>query len=80
MTVPHLTVEFNDRKVRAYVDTGATATLVSDAVTADKVKRLKPYEGQVLDASGNSIPILGQAIALVKTPAGSFNTSVLVFK
>ena len=80
MIVPHITVEYNNQKVKAYVDTGATVTLISDVISANKVKGLKPYEGHVLDASGNSIPILGQATALVETPAGSFNTSVLIFK
>ena len=40
---------------------------------------LREYDGNVRDASGNKIPIIGEGIAKLITPAGCFKTPVLIY-
>lgn len=74
-------VDLNGEQVKAYIDTGASATLIAHTVlTPSRLQKLKKYRGTVCDASGNRIPILGEGIAQIITPAGNFNAFVLVYK
>jgi len=79
--VPSIKAELNGNRVNAFLDTGASATLIAHTVLNPAVlKKLKQFEGQVCDASGNEIPILGVGLAQVDTPAGSFDAYVLVYE
>ena len=80
LLVPYLTTSLNNVKIPAYLDTGATISLISDTVLPIQIQNLKKYAGKVVDANGQSIPIIGEDIARIITPDGSFNTRVLVFK
>ena len=40
---------------------------------------LREYDGNVRDASGNKIPIIGEGIAKLITPAGCFKTPMLIY-
>ena len=77
-------MDVNGRKIKAFIDTGAFATIISDTVFFEVYKNKRPvltkFTGNVLDAGGHSISILGTVKTQVTTPAGSFNTSVLIFK
>jgi len=67
--------------VNAYLDTGASATLIAHTVLkSNDMKKLRKYKGTVSDASGNKIPILGAALAQVLTPEGEFPAYVLVYE
>ena len=73
-------VTLNDKRVKGYIDTGATVTLISDEIVEDKLKHLKRYEHSVLDASGNLIHILGWLDVQITTPEGKFTEQMVVFK
>jgi hypothetical protein len=78
---PNVIIDLNGEKVTAYIDTGASATLIAHTVLApSRVKKLRKYKGTVSDASGKRIPILGEGIAQVNTPAGNFDAYVLVYE
>lgn len=66
---------------KAYVDTGASATLIADTLLSPSGKAsLKKYTGKVYDASGHTVPILGEARINVVTSVGSLDTNILVFE
>jgi len=79
--VPSIGVDLNGKQVRAYLDTGASATLIAHTVLKPaSISKLREYKGKVCDASGNQIPILGAGIATVITPVGDFPAYVLVYE
>ena len=66
---------------KAYVDTGASATLIAHTLLSPSGKAsLEKYTGKVYDASGNAVPILGEARTNVVTSVGSLDTNILVFE
>ena len=80
IVVPHLIVDLNGKKLKAYIDTGASVTLIAHTVlTPPEMLSLRKYDGKVRDASGNKIPIIGEGIAKLITPAGCFKTPVLIY-
>ena len=77
--MPNVSAILDGKPVTAYLDTGATLTLVANTFIPDKTKNLSPFNGQVYDANGQSVPIIGELTTLVSTPNGQFYTRVLVF-
>ena len=62
-------------------DSGATISLISDAVLSEKIlKSLSVYKGNVKDANGNSVNILGDIAVLMKVNSSLIYEKVLVFK
>ena len=80
VVVPYLSVHVNGKKYKAYIDTGATTTLIADKICNSMSQELIPYHGSVTDASGNQVPILGGLRTKIITAKGDFYTKVLVFK
>ena len=78
---PYVVIVLDGVWSKAYVDTGASSTLIADTLLSPSGKlSLEKYTGKVYDASGNAIPILGGARTNVVTSVGSLDTQVLVFK
>ena len=77
--VPHLKVAINGKPIKAYIDTGASITLIAHTEVPQLLPMLKPYKGRVLDANGNKIPIIGEDEIYIDTPDGILRTRVLVF-
>ena len=71
--------EINGHQLIAYVDTGASVTLLAHNVYPESSALIRPYKGLVADANGNNIEILGSLNAKFTTPDGPFATCVLIF-
>ena len=78
---PYLQVRLNNSIIRAYTDSGATISLISDVLLSEKLKsKLLPFKGRVTDANGNSVPILGEIPVSMRIPSQEIRESLLVFK
>ncbi len=62
------------------MDTGATCSIISEAVLKNGRENLIPCDKVVIDASGNQLPICGKIAAEIKTDKGSFTEDLLVCK
>ena len=82
LNCPYLKVKLNKQtKLRGYTDSGATVSLISDAVLSEKqLKSLRPYNRDVNDANGNTIDILGEVKVKFKVDSSSIYEKFLVFK
>ena len=81
---PYVQVIINGKLTQAFLDTGAFSTIIADdflhEMFADQPPQLEPYAGNCLDASGNTMNILGKAKTRIVTPNGKFSTEILVYK
>ena len=71
--------EINGQQLIAYVDTGASVTLLAHNVHPASSALIRPYKGLVADANGNHIEISGSLTAQFTTSDGTFETCVQVF-
>ena len=64
----YLRVKLNEKgNLKGYADSGATISLISNAVLSEKIlKSLSVCKGNVKDANGNSVNILGEIAVLMK--------------
>lgn len=72
--------KINGYAVKAYVDSGATVSLMSGQLLNNATKELKPFPYKVVDASGNNIPILGTIDAYISTPDGQVSEQMVVVR
>ena len=81
---PYVKVVINGNIIQAFLDTGAFNTIVADdfmdKMFAGNPPTWEKYAGQCLDASGNSMNILGKVRTNIVTPNGNFQTEILVYK
>ena len=78
--VPHVQADVNGSPVTAFLDTGASISLIAEAIVPPTVSKWKHYSGRVNDANGNQIPILGETRVKIVTNEGTFTTDILMFR
>ena len=84
MSEPSVAVNINGTPIPAFLDTGAFNTILALDVYQDifngKPPPLEKYGGKCLDANANPLPVMGIARGHVKTPTGTFETALLVYR
>ena len=77
---PYLNVTINNRTtIAGYLDSGATASLLSDMSLSEKEKNnMKPFSGRVSDANGKPIPIIGTLPIKLELQAQTVITGIIV--
>ena len=82
LNCPYLNVMLNEEKyLQGYVDSGATVSLISDVVLSEmQLKALRTYNGNVKDANGNPIDIMGEINVMFKVKNEIIYEKLLVFR
>ena len=80
LKIPYLNATIYNTDVVAYIDSGATISLVSNKLISNKELEIRRYSNIVRDVSGNKIPIIGTVTAIISTPDGNIKEQLLVYK
>ena len=82
LNCPYLKNKLNEEiNLKGYTDAGATISLISDVVLSEQqLKALRKYNGNIKDANGNPIDILGELQVIFKIKNEIIYEKLLVFK
>ena len=82
LNCPYSKAKLNEEvNLKGCTDSGATVALISDAVLSEKqLKSLRAYNGNVKDANGNLIDILGEINVVCKVKTLLIYEKLLVLK